>query len=148
MKKYFSLLLAVLVLTMSFPVGATNTKIMRETDIIYTESGNIEVETILTIHDSLFASGSKQATKEKTYKYDGNIIAEVALTATFRYTGNSVSVTDTDSSYDTYEGWSYRNESISTSGGTANLSASLTKLFDGTVPVSISIKCTADGTIS
>ena len=148
MKKYVSLFLALLMFTMVLPVGAAQTEAVSETEIIHTEYGDIEVETTLTIYNSLFASGSKTATKEKSYKYDGEVIADVSLTATFRYTGTSVSVTDTDSSHDTYDGWSYENESISTSGGTSELSAKLTNLLETTIPVSISIKCTADGTIS
>lgn len=148
MKKYISLLLALLMFTMSFPVGAANTETISESEVIHTEIGDIEIETVLTIYDDLFASGTKTATKDQTYKYAGTVIADVSFMATFRYTGSSVSVTDTDSDYTTYNGWSYRNESISTSGGTASLSSSLTKLLAGTVPVSISITCTPSGAIS
>lgn len=148
MKKYFSLFLTLLMFTMALPVNASNVETIQETEVIHTESGDIEVETVLTVQDSLFASGSKTATKEQTYKADGEVIAEVSFSATFRYTGISVSVTDTDSSYSTYDGWSYKNESISASGGTASLSAKLTHSLDSPIPVSISIKCTADGTIS
>jgi len=148
MKKYISLFLALLIFVMAVPVGAAKSEVSRETEIIHTDSGDIEIETVLTIHNSLFSSGSKTVTKDRSYKYDGTVIAEVSLTATFRYTGTSASVTSSDSSYTTYNGWSYKNESISTSGGTASLSAKLSKLLVGTVPVSISIKCSADGTIS
>lgn len=148
MKKYFSLFLAFLMVATIIPVGATFKEVYRETEIIHTEDGDFEVETVLSIHNSLLRANSRTASKTQSVKQNGTAVAEVTLTATFRYTGSSVSVTDTDSDYTTYNGWSYKNESISTSGGTASLSASLTKLLAGTVPVSISITCTPSGAIS
>ena len=148
MKKYMSLFLALMMWVMVMPVGASYEEVYRETEVIHTEDGDIEIETVLTIHDSPLRASSKTASKSQNVKYDGSTIAKVTLTATFRYDGSSVSVTDTDSSYTTYDGWSYKGEKISTSGGTASLSASLTKTLTGTIPVSISMTCTADGTIT
>lgn len=133
---------------MILPVNAASEEVYRETEIIHTEDGDIEVETVLIIRDSLLRASSRTASKTKTYKSDGSVIGEVTLTATFRYDGSSVSVTDTDSSYDTYDGWSYKSENITTSGGTAKLSAKLTKTSYVDVAVNVSIKCTANGTIS
>ena len=149
MKKLLTLFLATLMVIMAVPAGAvSSTEVYRETEIIHTEDGDIEVETILTIHDSLFRANARTASKTKTYTASGNTIAEVTLTATFRYDGSTVSVTNTDSSYSTYDGWSYKNESISTSGGTATLTAKLTKLLHTNVSVSVSMTCTPSGSIS
>lgn len=148
MKKYFSLFLAFLMCFMILPVNAVSEEVYRKTEIIHTGDGDIEVETILTIHKSLLRAKSRTATKSQTYKSDGTTIANVSFTATFQYDGSTVSVTDTDSSYSTYDGWSYKSENITTSGGTAKLSAKLTKTSYAGVAANISIKCTANGAIS
>lgn len=148
MKKCFSLFLALLMFVMAIPAGAASEEIYRETEIIHTEDGDIEVETVLTIHDSPFRASSKTGSKRQTYTADGTTIAVVTLTATFRYDGSNVSVTDADSSYTLYDGWSYKSENITTSGGTAKLSAKLTKTSYANVAVNMSMTCTADGTIT
>lgn len=148
MKKYFSLFLALLMFVMAVPTGAVSEEVYRETEVIQTADGNIEVETILTIHDSPFRASSRTASKTQNIKADGTTIAIVTLTAIFRYDGSNVSVTDADSSYTTYDGWSYRNEDILTYGGTAKLSAKLTKTSYANVAVNIAMTCTANGTIS
>lgn len=148
MKKYISLFLALMMWVMVMPVGASYEEIYRETEVIHTEDGDIEIETVLTIYDTPFRASSRTASKSQNIKYDGSTIAKVTLTATFRYDGSSVSVTDTDSSHTTYDGWSYKNEDILTYGGTAKLSAKLTKLNYSDIPFNIAMICTADGTIS
>ena len=148
MKKHISFFLALMMCVMAIPVGASFDEVYRETEIIHTESGDIEIETILTIHDTPFRASSRTASKSQNIKYDGSTIAKVTLTATFRYDGNSVSVIDTDSSHTTYGGWSYKNEDILTYGGTAKLSAKLSKSNYSNIPFNITLICTADGTIS
>lgn len=147
MKKYISLFLALMMCVMVMPVGASYEEIYRETEVIHTEDGDIEIETVLTIYDTPFRASSRTASKSQNIKYDGSTIAKVTLTATFRYDGSSVSVTDTDSSHTTYDGWSYKNEDILTYGGTAKLSAKLTKLNYSDIPFNIAMTCAADGTI-
>jgi len=148
MKKHFSLFLALLVCLMILPVNAASEEVYRETEIIHTENGDIEVETVLTIHNSLLRAKARTASKSQTYKSNGTTIANVTFTATFQYDGNAVSVTDTDSSYSTYDGWSYTSENITTSNGTAKLSSKLTKTSYIGVAVNISITCTPNGAIS
>lgn len=148
MKKYISFFLALMMCVMVVPVGASFEEVYRETEVIHTEDGDIEIETVLTIHDSPFRASSRTASKSQNIKYDGSTIAKVTLTATFRYDGSSVSVTDTDSSHTTYDGWTYKNEDILTYGGTAKLSAKLSKLNCSDIPFNIAMICTADGTIS
>lgn len=148
MKKFVSLFLACLMFATILPVSAADEEVYRKTEVIHTENGDMEVETVLVIHDSPLRAKSRTASKTKSFKLDETVIATVTFTATFQYDGSSVSVSNTDSSYHTYDGWSYKNESISKSGGTAKLSAKLTHSAESPISVSISIKCTADGTIS
>lgn len=150
MRSWISIVLVstMLVCAMVFPASAAEQNTYKDTEIIHTEYGNIEVDTTLVIYDSLFRSNTKSADKIHTFKYGGTQIAEVTLSATFGYDGKTAWVVSTDSSYTTSNGWSYRNEEISTSGNTATLTASLYKLLDGTIPVNISISCTPTGQMS
>ena len=148
MKKYFSIFLAFVMCFMILPANAAFEEVYRDTEIIHTEDGDIEVETVLTIQHSLLRAKARTASKAQTFKADGTTIANVTLTATFQYDGNTVSVTNTDSTYTTYDGWSYKSEKITTSGGTAKLSAKLAKTSYVDVAVNISMTCTVDGTIS
>ncbi len=108
----------------------------------------VVVKTTLVIHESMLRSSTKRATKIMDYQYDGTDIASVSLTASFGYDGSDAWVNSTSVDHTTYDGWSYGSETVSESGGTANLSAKLTKLFHTTVKVDISITCTANGVIS
>lgn len=140
------IVLACLVFALTVPAGAAP-QIIQETGTIATVYGDIEVETITTIH-SLSRSNSKSVETTNTYKKDGQVIAEVTLKATFGYDGKTSWVISASSSHTTYDGWSYGNERISKSGGTASLSATLSKAGAKNVPVNISITCTASGSIS
>lgn len=148
MKKFISLFLACLMCFMVLPVNASSEQVYRESEIIHTEDGDIEVETILTVYPSVARNSTISADKTKNYYADGIKIATVTLSATFGYDWVGSWVDDASSSYSTYDGWSYKNESISTSGSTARLSAKLTKPLYSSHSVSISLKCSADGTVS
>lgn len=96
-------------------------------NIINTAFGPIEVETVLTVHEFLARSNTKSANATQTFKLSGKAIADVTLSATFGYDGKTAWVTSASGSHTTYDGWSYSNEKITNSGGTASLSATLTK---------------------
>ena len=49
---------------------------------------------------------------------------------------------------DTYEGWSYKQNSFTSSGGTITLDAKLTKLLVMNIPFTITLSCDKDGNIS
>lgn len=90
----------------------------------------------------------RSGTKTRTFTYKGDTIAEISLTATFRYNGSSVSVVSKSvSDYSTYDGWSYQQSSLSSSGGTATLTGKLKKGLLK-VNVNFSISCDASGNIS
>ena len=62
--------------------------------------------------------------------------------------GATVSVTNAYATRSLASGWIYYNESLTKSGGTASLSASLTRNGYGTVPVALSLTCDKNGNIS
>lgn len=150
MKRKVSVLLAtgLLVGLMAVPSYATSEEVVQETQVIYTQYGEIQVDITLEFQDLALYSTTRRAVKTATYHYDGNVIAEVTLDATFGYDGEDVWVEEADTSHTTYRGWSYGSERITESGGVARVTARLTHLLDSPVPVDVSITCTPSGTIS
>ena len=148
MKKKLSVILtaALLVCAMVLPASAAQ-ETYCQIETIYTDFGPVEVKTVITVYESPTRSSTKSADIARTFIYDGSTIAVVTLYATFGYNGSSAWVISTSSSHTTYNGWSYGNENITTSGGTATLTATLTKLFNR-APVNISLTCSPTGQIS
>lgn len=92
---------------------------------------------------------SRCVTREKKYYDDGALVAEIALTATFRYDGNTVSVVSKSiSKCETYDGWSFKQSSFTSSGGTVTLTGKLSKLLVLNASVKISFTCDENGNIS
>lgn len=148
MKKVYSWgLVFLLAVSMALlPAYAANSE--QKSEIIHTEFGDFEVETTTVIHNTLFRSNSVSVDRAKTIKNSGKVIAEVTLSATFGYDGKTAWVISASGSHATYDGWSYSNEKITKSGGTASLSATLSHLLHTSIPVNISITCSPTGQIS
>lgn len=70
------------------------------------------------------------------------------MSVTFGYDGKTAWVISASGSHTTYDGWSYSGERITTSGGTANLSATLRHLLHKSVAVNLSLTCSPTGQIS
>ena len=137
----------ILMCAMILPVGATQ-QTYQETEIIHTEFGDIEKVSVVTVYNSVARSSTKSADCTDTYKYSGNVIAEVTLSATFGYDGKTSWVVSASGSNKTYDGWSYGSQSITKSGGTASLSAKLSHLLWRSVNVNMSLTCSPSGQIS
>lgn len=136
-------------MTMAPICGASYIPEQQETISIYrTVSDRLETETTLVVYDSMIRSSTRRAEKNTVYKYDGVEIASVTLEATFSYDGNTAQVVSASGSHTTSGGWSYKSESISKSGDTAELTAKLTKLLYPALAVEISMTCTPSGQIS
>lgn len=149
--KKLSFLMSLLLLfnLCTFSAAALSPEVYQETQVIYTEEyGDVLVETTLIIQPSLFRSSEKTASRTNNYSSGGTRIATVTLTATFGYDGRSAWVEDADGSHTVSGGWSYKNEEITTSGNTAELTAKLTKLLSSNIPVELSLSCSPTGTIS
>ena len=81
--------------------------------------------------------------------YNGVVIGVIAMKGTFRYDGSTVSVASKSvTQTDTYEGWSYKQNSFTSSGGTVTLDAKLTKLIFLNIPFTMMLSCDKDGNIS
>ena len=94
-------------------------------------------------------TASRSATKKQTFSDNGTTIAEIAITGVFRYDGATVSVSSKlVSQKDTYDGWSFTQNSFTSSGGTITLAGKLTKPLRVSVSVNIKLTCDKNGNIS
>ena len=118
-----------------------------EVEVIRIEHGDFTVETVLTVYPALSRAQTARADKVQTFKYGGEVIAEVTLSATFGYDGDEAWVVEAEGDSVTYDGWRYGSEEIEDSGGTVTLSAQLTKAAERTLNVDISMTCSPSGTI-
>lgn len=142
----WSLVLLLMVSMALLPAQAAGSE--QKGEVIHTEFGDIEIETTTIIYNAMSRTNSVSADRTKTVKYNGTVIANVTLSATFGYDGKTAWVSSASSSHTTYNGWSYSNEKITKSGGTASLSAILSHLLHGNQSISISITCSPTGQIS
>lgn len=148
MKKLSFLLSLALIIGIMIPAVHATSDVYRETDIIHTEFGDFEIETVTVIHSLTSRSGSKSADKTQTVKFSGKTIGEVTLSATFGYDGKTAWVSSASGSHTTYDKWSYGSEDITKSGGTAKLTATLSHILHRDVPLTITITCSPTGQVS
>lgn len=146
MKKLVSFALCVMMLcAAALPAGAVQSD-DRNISVTVSEDGRLEIVTVLELSNSLLRT-SRTAHKTSYVNYDGERIAEVTLTATFGYDGDEAWVEESESDYETYDGWRYGSERIRESGDTVSLSAKLSHATEGTSSVNISMTCSPNGTI-
>lgn len=159
MKKLFSFFLVLAtVLFLSVPCFAEeiSTQSALPSHTVTENLGNgptVEIKT--TVYNTCAAlklSSVRSATKTKTYKENGTVVATVTLNATFEYNGSSAWVTGKSAGHSTVSGWSYSDESFKTGGTTARLSATLTHWF-AVIPMrkinaDVSLTCSPSGIIS
>lgn len=151
MKKKLSFLVAVILLVgiLAIPTSAATPEAIYQTSMMYVEGyGEIEVETFLTVHDSLLRSSKKTANVKNNYKIDGIVIATVTFEATFGYDGSSAWVVSTSVTKSTSGGWTYGGQTIDKIGGTATLTARLTHSRYADIPIKITMTCSPTGKIS
>ncbi|MCI8688663.1 MAG: hypothetical protein HFF57_10250 [Lawsonibacter sp.] len=120
----------------------------QEKEVIHSELGDIEIETITTTYSSVSRSSGRNADRTKTVRFSGEVIAEITLSVTFGYDGKTSWVSSASGSHTTYGGWSYGDEEITKSGGTASLSATLSRLLHRDILIDISLTCSPTGQIS
>lgn len=148
MKRVISFILSItLFASMSLPTYATE-----QAEVIYSEE--IILEDGITIKDEIIVysqarSSNITATRQKTLTRDDTVIGIIAFKATFRYDGNTVSVVSKSvTQTDTYDGWSYTQNSFTSSGGTVTLEGKLTKWLILNTSFTMSLTCDKNGTLS
>lgn len=104
-----------------------------------------------SIHSNT-STQTKTASATSTVRHDGTWVGSITLTANFGYNRSSAWVNRMSTSHRIASGWTYKNERTWKSGGTANMSASMSKKL-GFIPIttvdpSVSITCSPTGQIS
>lgn len=148
MKKIFALL-STFLLFFSFimPVSAAG-----QEQIIY--RGQQELENGITVYieiieESLARSSIKGYTNKKTITKGDVTVAVISIHGEFKYDGATVSVVSKSvTQTDTYEGWSYKQNAFTSSGGTITLDAKLTKLLVLSIPFTMTLSCDKNGNLS
>lgn len=108
----------------------------------------------ITVVDEIIDYSSARSTDKtyahvKTIKNDGTTIGTIAIRGTFRYDGTTVSVVSKSvTQTDTYDGWSYKQNSFTSSSGTITLDAKLTKLLVLNISFTMTLSCDKNGNIS
>ena len=148
MKKILTPIIAIILIVSMCPYAFAAEQ---GTEVFYQEidlGNGIVIIDRITEYTNARATG-KTATRTKEIRENGILIGAITLFGEFRYDGTSVSVLYTAvTRTDTYEGWSYRQNSLTSSGGTITLDAKLTKLLFLNIPFTITLTCDANGNIS
>ena len=155
MKKCLIVILMAAILTSLFAVPAFAAEediIVPDENTIIQLPGGLTLESELIIHEPLSRAATVTAEKVYRLKDSGKVVATATLIATFRYTGSSVSVEDTDYKYTTTNGYSYNHGGITTSGGTATMKGAFQYWSNGSIvrnsSFTIKMTCTANGKVS
>ena len=148
MKKVFCLIIcAILLCGFAFPAAAAEQQTDPVRKITVLDNG-ITLTEELMFFDQTRAS-TKTGQKTVTATRSGKTIAVITIQATFSYDGSSVSVVSKSvTQKTTYDGWSYSQQSFTSSGGTVTLNAKLTKLLVLTQPVTVKLTCDKNGNIT
>ena len=148
MKRLFALCIcAILLVSMVFPAHAA-----AESQVLLKEKATLEnglsvIDEIIVYHQD--RSTDERIERRKTFKDGDTVIAIIAFAAVFRYDGSTVSVVSkTVTQTDTYAGWSYKQKSFTSSGGTVTLDAKLTKLLIFSNSFTMTLSCDKNGNIS
>lgn len=151
-KRIITLFIAVLLVAMVPALAVQAVYIPDKVTTTVTDLGNgITVESTIFVEEEFtpFSLMSTiKATKQDVYKCSGSQIATVSITASFGYDGSSSWVNSASVTKSVSSGWTYSNESITTSGGTATVTALLKKTGIMTINVDTYISCSPDGEIS
>lgn len=150
MKKSFVFVICMLLLVQFIlPVSATAAT---DNDLIYREETILENG--LTVVDEIYANKLSRASvitgeRKKTIKSGDTTLGIIAFQATFRYDGSNVAVVSkTVTQSDAYEGYSYKQNSFTSSGGTVTLEGKLTKLLIFNQAFTMSLMCDINGNLS
>lgn len=108
----------------------------------------IECVEEVTVYSNTRAT-QKRAEIKRTFTRDNTTIAIIAYEAVFQYDGSTVSVVSKSiTQVDTYDGWSFKQNSFTSSGGTVTLTGKLSKLLILNTSVNLTLTCDKSGNIS
>lgn len=150
MKKVSTLLLCILLIcSLLVPAAAQDTVSAQTVSTQTIDLGDGWTVTEELIINDQARTASRAATKKQSFSKNGEAIADIAITGVFRYDGSTVSVSSkVVSQKDTYNGWSFTQNSFTSSGGTITLTGKLTKPLRVSGSVNIKLTCDKNGNIS
>ena len=148
MKRILSLFISIILLTST---AISVSAISQDNLVLYKE--NILEDGITYIDEiTIYSYGratQKKAELKRTFTRDNTTIAVIAYEAVFQYDGSTVSVVSKSiTQVNTYDGWSFKQNSFTSSGGTVTLTGTLKKLLILNTPVNLVLTCDANGNIS
>lgn len=110
---------------------------------------DIVVITELSVSNNSRSIYEKNASISKTYKSGSSVIAKLGISGTFQYDGKTVKVKSKSITPKTvYSGWSFSQDSFTSSSGKISLLGQLSKFLQDDVIVNISLSCDKNGNIS
>ena len=150
MKKCSTLLLCMLLIcSLLVPAAAQDTVSAQTVSTQTIDLGDGWTVTEELIINDQARTASRAATKKQSFSKNGEAIADIAITGLFRYDGSTVSVSSkVVSQKDTYNGWSFTQNSFTSSGGTITLTGKLTKPLRVSGSVNMKLTCDKNGNIS
>ena len=148
MKKLLSIVLSFLLVFSVLPaVSAAEQESVISQQRIELENGIVIIDTLVECKNARIMG--KAARRTATIYHEDVLVGKITLAAAFNYDGTPVYVTSSSVvEKETYQGWSYVQNSLTSSGGTITLDAKMTKLLVFNIPFTISITCDANGKIS
>lgn len=152
MKKSF--LSVALCACLSFGVGAQAVNASAFNTMPTTVTQNVEhLENGITVITELTVSNNARAKEKtssilKTYKYGNKTIGKIGINGKFRYDGKTVKVVSKSvKKQNLASGWSFSQDSFTSSGGTISLSGELEKSISENINIDITLSCDKDGNI-
>lgn len=147
MKRFFAVIFMLFALVIPcFAAGPTieSEEVFRET----LSDGTI-VESVFTVYNSSARATGKSADYTKTFwDSNRNKMAVVTLYVDFSYDGTEAWIRSSYTDVTEYNGWTYGSERIRESGGTAKLTAKISKSGQTDRNVSMSISCSPNGVLT
>lgn len=147
-KRLISLCCAMmLVFSLTIPVFAEEQQILISQEITELSDGIVLID---ELYETMIArTATKEYTRRKTIKSNGTTIGIIAIKGKFSYDGTKVSVVSKSvTQTDTYNGWNYKQNSFTSSGGTIILDAKLTKRLIPSVAFTITMTCDKNGNVT
>lgn len=142
----FCCVLAVLI-SLAVPAFANEQETLITQDVMEYGDGIVIIDELYEV--AISRTSTKEYTRKKIIMSGGTTIGIVAIKGKFSYDGSKVSVVSKSvAQTDTYNGWNYKQNSFTSSGGTITLDAKLTKLVVANVPFTISLTCDKNGNVS
>lgn len=114
----------------------------------HTETVAEGITCVTTIYEgaAMTRSSIRAGSINRDYYYEGNRIATVVLNASFSYDGSTATMISANADHSVASGWTYSGQSVWGTGATAHLSATVSGPV--TFPVSLSLTCSPNGTLS